>query len=731
VGGSGKTRLAIQAAAESIADFANGVWLIELAAIGDQDLIAATIAETLGLKAGAGSQSGSDSASTLEQVAGHLKGRAVLLILDNCEHLIGATAQVVYYLLQHCPGVTVLATSREGLGVPGEALWQVPSLHAAVDGDPMTSEAVRLFVERAQDANARFNADPASLTWVQRICERLDGMPLAIELAAARARVLDARQIADRLDDRFRLLTGGSRTALPRHQTLEATVDWSYDLMSRTERILFRRLAAFRGGFTLEAAEAVCAGDAVDMVDVLDLLAGLVDKSMVGRDEVSGRFKMLETLRQYALRRLSESDEVDDLRTRHAEYFRRFIEEQAPHLISAGEAEAIGAIALDHDNLRAALAFCLEHGREATAVHIASALSWYWWGFEPDEGLEWQRKVLPYIDLAEPGAAGTLLAFSALFAGTRRQPEAAALAEQAISRARSAGDHFAEGLGLLARGWISWQASHFDDAKKEGLAAAAIGAEYGYHWLVGQAELYAAFADRMMSRLDGAAEHLAAAEAAFRRQQSPSGLAWCLVLSGQVTRYRFDFDGEIRKQVEARKILAALGDHRSVATTFVNEGIALTLLERPQEAVASGRRGVALEREFGGGDPAEGLVLLGWFEHEANNHDEAFDLFEEALHLAEPALDPYAIDSIAEHLAHLLATLERHDDAARLDGFHQTNLPRPEPEIYAHHYERHRARYRQALGTRTESLLAEGAAMTPQQAHDLGLRAITELRRTR
>ena len=734
VGGSGKTRLAIQGAAESIADYPHGAWLVELASIGDADLIAGAIGETLGLtrsQGGSGnSQLGADPASILDQVTGHLKSRTTLLLLDNCEHLITATARVVQHLLQNCPGLTVLATSREGLGVPGEALWQVPSLTAVTEGDPMASDAVRLFVERAQDANAHFEADAATLRWVQRICERLDGMPLAIELAAARARVLDAKQIAERLDDRFRLLTGGSRTALPRHQTLEATVDWSYDLMSATERILFQRLAAFRGGFTLEAAEAVCSGGTVDALDVLDIIGGLVDKSMVVRDEITGRFRMLETLRQYALRRLTETAEVDDVRVRHADYFRRFIEEQAPRLNAAGEAEAYAAITRDHDNLRAAMAYCLESGREATATAIAAASSWYWWAASANtEGLEWLRKVLPHIETVPERTASAVLAFTSLFAGFRKDSDAPTLAEDAIARARREKDDYAEGLGHMALGFVEWAASQFDAAKVHLLDMLVSGEKAGDHWMIGQAQLLAAFSDRMMSRLDDAAALLARAEAAFRKQGLPSGLAWCLSAAGQMARYRFDFETEILKQTEARKIFVEIGAPFQIAFTLVNEGIALTLLGRAEEAVIPGRRAVAMERELSLNDGAiEGLVLTGWFEHEAGNHGNALDLYEEALHLAAPGLDRFTLNQIAEHFALLLATLGRFEDAARIDGYYEANRSRPEPEIYASHNERHRVLYREALGDRTEVLKAEGAAMTPQQVCDFGLRIIAEVR---
>ena len=731
VGGSGKTRLAIQAAAESIDDYPDGVWLVELASIGDSATIPGAIGETLGLtrsQGGAGnSQLGADPASVLDQLTAHLQSRASLLVLDNCEHLITATARLVQHLLQHCPDLTVLATSREGLGVPGESLWQVPSLASFAGEDPMSSEAVRLFVERAQDANARFGTDPETLRWVLRICERLDGMPLAIELAASRARVLDARQIAERLDDRFRLLTGGSRTALPRHQTLEATVDWSYDLMSDPERILFQRLAAFRGGFTLEAAETVCQGGGVDAYDILDHLGSLVDKSMVVRDEVTGRFRMLETLRQYALRRLTESDEIDAVRLAHADYFAAFIAENAPQLNAAGEAEAYEAITRDHDNLRAAMAYCLENGHTDKAVGMVAAMSWYWWAAsDTNEGLEWLRKALPSIDAVDTRTASAALAFAGLFAGFRKDPDADSLAQAALERA--AEDDHAAALAHMASAFIDFVGSRYDESRVHMLDMLVSGERAGDPWLIGQAQLLVSYLDRMVSRLDEAGARLAAAEAIFRTQGSRSGLAWCLVVAGQIARYRFDFATEIRKQQEARTIFAEVGAETQIALTLVNESLSLVLLGRAPEAVALTRRALAIHREHALNDEIiEVLVLGAWFEYEAGNVQEALDLYRESLERSAPGLDPANLQLACQHLGLLVADLGRHEDAARLLGFYEANQNRPEAEIYAQHFAPLREATASALGSRYDALLGEGASLTARQLYDYALGVIAEV----
>jgi len=733
VGGSGKTRLSLQAAAESASDYPNGIWLVELAAIGDADLVATAIGDVLGLtrsQGGSGnSQLGTEAADILDQVTGHLSHRTSLLVLDNCEHLITATAKVVQHLLQHCPDLSVIATSREGLGVPGEVLWQVPSLGAVATEDPMESDAVRLFVERAQDANPHFDTDPDTLEWVRQVCERLDGMPLAIELAAARARVLDANQIAERLDDRFRLLTGGSRTALPRHQTLEATVDWSYDLMSETEKSVFQRLAAFRGGFTLEAAEAICAGDDVETYDVLDHIGQLVDKSMVVRDEITGRFGMLETLRQYALRRLTESAEVDSVRVRHAEYFREFAEATAPKLLGPDEALAYGQITADHDNFRAAMAYGLENDVGSTAAAIAANLGWYWWAASNiAEGLEWIRKALPYQDSLEGRTGVELLTFGAMFAGFQSEDDAERFGEGAMSKALAADDAYAEGLAHMALGFVEWSRPDYDGAKVHMLQTRDAGERAGDSWMIALGNLLASFSDRMMSRLDEASELIATAETAYRKVGQPSGLGWVLSTGGQIARYRGDFEGEIAKQREARKIFEEQGAPSQIAFTLLCEAIALALLRRAEEAVLPSRRAIAIERELTLNYQAIEVLTLGaWIEHDAGNLAEARDLHAEAMTLCAPHYDQFRIEIISFHLMAFMAILERWEDAARFDGFHLANLSRPEPEIYDTHHELARSAYMASLGDRAEELIDEGRKMTGQQLHDYALGVLGEV----
>jgi non-specific serine/threonine protein kinase len=394
-GGAGKTRLALAIASGLVAEHPHGVWLAELAPLVDPALVPGAVAAAVGVR----EEPGTPLPATLARALGDLP---VLVVLDNCEHLIDACAQLAAALLRVCPGLRLLATSREPLGVPGEASYRVPSLALPDPAAPpeaiAAAEAVRLFAERARAVRSDFALTPATAVAAAALCVRLDGIPLALELAAARLRALPLDELVRRLDDRFRLLTGGDRTALPRQQTLAAAIDWSYQLLDRDERLLLRRLAVFAGGWTLDAAEAVCAGDGLDTWHILDLLARLVDKSLVLPEErgEGARYRLLETVRQFAAERLADAGEAEAARDRHAAHYLGVAERAAAEL--RGPAQATLALRLDqeHDNLRAALAWTLSRGDGATALRLAGALWYYWYlrGYV-GEGRRWLERALP------------------------------------------------------------------------------------------------------------------------------------------------------------------------------------------------------------------------------------------------------------------------------------------------------------------------------------------------
>jgi non-specific serine/threonine protein kinase len=382
-GGVGKTRLAVEVAGGLAADYSDGLWFVDLAALADPALVARTVAAA----GDVAERPGMPVSITLAEV---LADQRILLLLDNCEHLVESCAQLADALLRVCSGLTILATSRELFGITGEVTLLVPALtlppEDVVPAAGAGSEAVRLFEERAIAARPQFELSDANAAAVARICRRLDGVPLAIELAAARLRVLSPDQIAERLDDRFALLTDGNRAALPRQQTLEATVSWSYDLLGEAERVLFRGLSVFAGGWTLEAAEAVC-GDAsasdsqVAPRHVLDTLAGLVNRSLVRADETSGgvRYGFLETIRQYAHDRLREASGEEQLARRaHALYFLALAEAVEPHLYRADAPNWMALLTSEHDNLRAALRWALDTRQTELALRLGASLYRFW-----------------------------------------------------------------------------------------------------------------------------------------------------------------------------------------------------------------------------------------------------------------------------------------------------------------------------------------------------------------
>jgi predicted ATPase/DNA-binding CsgD family transcriptional regulator len=379
-GGSGKTRLAYELGAEALQEYPDGVWAVEFAPLSDPHLVPQMTASALGVPEHAGW-------SLTESLVQYLRGRSVLLLFDNCEHLIPACAALAEALLRGCATLRILATSRERLRLTGELSYLVPSLSLP---DPpglpapeslMQCEAVRLFVERAAFSQPGFALTHSNASAVVDVCRRLDGMPLAIELAAARVRVLTVDQISARLNSGFRLLTGGDRTVLRRHQTLQAAMDWSYDLLSEQERTLLRRLSVFAGGWTLEAAEAICPGEGIEPADILDLLSSLADKSLVlvEKRNREARYRLLETVRQYARDRVRESGESAAVQHRHLEWYLNLAEQADAELRGAGQEAWLERLEVEHDNLRVALEWSgAQTNRPDAETRLAGALRWFW-----------------------------------------------------------------------------------------------------------------------------------------------------------------------------------------------------------------------------------------------------------------------------------------------------------------------------------------------------------------
>ena len=413
-GGVGKTRLAIQTAHDSVSKFKNGVYWVSLVGLSDPNLIPQEIALSLDMRE-------SSNKPLLETLKTQLKAKDLLIVLDNCEHLIKACAQYAEQLLASCLKLKILATSIEGLGLFNETIWQVPSLPLPERQQDISLKELReyasiaLFDERAGNAKSGFALNEKNAKFITQICERLDGIPLAIELAAARIKVLSVDEIASRLDDRFSLLTAGSRTAIPRHQTLRATIDWSHDLLTEPERTLFRRLSVFVSGFTLEAAESVCSHD-LTASDILDLLGRLVDKSLVivdaGSETGESRYRMLETIRQYALEKLLAMGEAPTIRNRHLGFYLDLAEISEPLIFSRQSAVWFDRLDKELDNLRAAMEWSTNNGKAVAALRIAGSLVYFWFA----RGLpasEWHERIQQALSRPE-GMKRTLARAKAL-----------------------------------------------------------------------------------------------------------------------------------------------------------------------------------------------------------------------------------------------------------------------------------------------------------------------------
>ena len=454
IGGTGKTRLSLQVAADVLHQFPQGVWFIDLAPLTDPELIPETILSSLGIPQQPG-------LTGLQQLNDYLKNKRLLLILDNCEHLIRACAGIVNAILSNSTELTVIATSREALGVPGELIWHVPSL-SMPDVNQIRSvealsqyEAVQLFIERAILAQPQFEVTNENAPAVAQICFRLDGIPLAIELAAARVRALGVDQIQKRLDDRFRLLTGGSRTALDRHQTLRAALDWSYNLLSDDEKLLLYRLSIFTGGWTLEAAEEVGAGkNDIASYDVVDLLTRLVDKSLVVLD--GSRYNMLETTRQYAFEKLAESGELEWIQSSHLNFFMKLAEEAETGLYGSEQAYYLEQLETEQGNLRAALKWGLGSATES-GFRLVSAL-WIFWFMHAHfvEGSQWFDQALSSSKTASAHIQMRLLIGAASNAFGQYQFERTMeLSEQSLILAREQQDTWAIGMSLHHLGSVA------------------------------------------------------------------------------------------------------------------------------------------------------------------------------------------------------------------------------------------------------------------------------------
>jgi predicted ATPase/class 3 adenylate cyclase len=663
-GGVGKTRLALEATGSLVADFDDGVWLVELAPIGDGALVPQALATALGLR----ERSGVDLVEVLVDWAS--RHRAVV-VLDNCEHLLDAAARLAELLLTAGPSIQVVATSREPLGVPGEAVWRVPPMDLPDPGDPGTAaanEAVRLFVDRARSAHA--TADLAGATSdIARVCTGLDGIPLAIELAAARASVLTPRQIAERLDDRLRLLTGGARTRQRRQQTLRAAIDWSHDLLADAERRAFRRLAVFAGGFDLDAAEAVCAFGTDERPDVLPVLAGLVDRSLVIAETgaVEARYRLLETIGVYAAERLADAGEADGARHRHARWYVGLAEQAVDELAGPEQPRWTDRLETEHDNLRAALATLVaEPATRDDAVRLAGALVPFWFlRGHLSEGRSWLEAALATGGGSARDRVRALhgAAVLALLQGDADASEANGGA--ALDAAREAGDRTWEARSILhlagdaaERGHLGRASEGFaealslaESASDAPTAATASNGLGGVAWMRGD--------------LRAARSHMEDGLERRRRMADQRAIAASLNNLAGLDLTEGDAPAARSLAEESLVISQQLGDREGIATALANLGEVAEAEGDLEDAVRLTTESLRLVRDIGERPfAAMLLVSLARLAHRAGRSEEAAVTLGQvdALHVP-PA--PGQDELVDELLAELGATRL---DAARRRG---------------------------------------------------------------
>jgi predicted ATPase/DNA-binding CsgD family transcriptional regulator len=589
-GGVGKSRLGLQVAAGLPDGTGDGAWFADLAPLSDPDLVAVTVADVLGLRQEPGR-------SVLDTVVEAVGGRSLLVLLDNCEHVIGGCAKLADALLRSCPNLALLATSREPLGIGGEYVYRVPSMGLPADGDDQdairASEAVRLLEERAAAQGVPLVADEPTTQIAGRICRRLDGIPLAIELAAARLRVLSASELEARLDERFALLTGGSRAGLPRQQTLRAMVDWSWELLTGAERAVLARLSVFAGGFGLAAAEAVAAGPDVPAVEVAGLLGALVDKSLVQFGDTGAgpsRYRLLETVRSYAAGRLDALGPAvaDGVRVAHRDYYLALAEAADPQLVGPGQAEWLDRLDAELDNLRGALAVSLTQADPVPGLRLAASLRLYWrTRGHAAEGAGVLRALLdaPTAQEAALPRARALAAAAALLETTGSYPAAADYCDEALAIARAAGDDYLVADLLNGRASVLVRLGQPGALPliESGLSLARRLGEFHLTARLLSARSYATYAggDPAGAASD-TAEALRLARQAGDRLQVGSML-------GNLGYYELsagDLDAARRHLAESLEIFRALNHRDGIVYQAINLGLAEYLASSPRAAEA-------------------------------------------------------------------------------------------------------------------------------------------------
>lgn len=646
-GGCGKTRLAIQVASEVQHEYPHGVWFVDLALLNDPAILPQVIATVFQLHDQAGH-------SRLETLTEYLQNKQLLLILDNCEHLVDACASLIVELLSACPKLKILATSREALRVPGEIIWHVPVLavpdrristqSATSESTPVANpqellqyDSVRLFADRARTLLPSFTVTAQNAAAIIQICRQLDGIPLAIELAAARVKLLAVNEIALRLNDSFRLLTSGSRTALPRHQTLRAMIDWSYNLLSEAECSIFQRLAVFPGGCTIDAATAVCTENGITESDVLEILALLVDKSLILVEEQNGqmRYRMLEPVRRYALEKLQHTQEAVTIQARHLAWFLQFAAAAEPALRGPDQIAWFERIEQELENIREALQWSLDHDRTA-ALQLSSALIWFWLKRNRfDEGRSWLEKALAQSDSAPPALRVKALYGAGFIAQNQGyNAQATEILEQSLALARKIDDKAGISNALNGLGAVAWNQGNTALARIRHSQSLEIQRAAGDR--LGMT-LSLSFLGNIMSNLSDFAKATELYEEALALAHE-LGEKWLLasVLNGYgIVLYHQGSYTQARTMYEESLFYRReIGDKPSMANSLTNLGMIAVAEGNYSLATAYLEESLALLREIGWTEGSSGtLNILGEAARSLGDYTKAARYYEESVNL--------------------------------------------------------------------------------------------------
>ncbi len=681
-GGVGKTRLALEVAAGVSEDFADGICFVALAPLTDPESVASTIAQALDVRE-------QGSRPLLDSLKDHLLDRQLLLLLDNFEQLVSA-APVVAELLAPAPRLQVLVTSRISLHLSGEHEFVVPPLAVPDPRNlpPLNKltqfEAVRLFVERAQAVKSDFAIAEENAAAIAAICHRLDGLPLAIELAAAWVKVLSVKQIAARLHDAYRLLTGGSRTALPRQQTIQAMIDWSYRLLSEQERTFFCRLCVFAGGCTLEAAEAICADDGIEKENVLELLSHLIDQSLVYMQERSGyvRYRLLEIIQQFGREKLEAMGEAMSLSRHHRDWYQGLAEQAEPELVGRHQAAWLDRLEAEHDNLRCALHWSLEQNEGAAAARIGASI-WSFWLLRGylSEGRQWLDRTLAELPDRTAVRAKVLQVTAIIAAHQGDSARAASLVEQSLDVWKTVGD-------------------------KKGIASAlfslGVGAQY-------------------QGDYQQAAIHYEESLSLLREAGDKQGIALVLTSLGLTVFYQGNHERARTLYEESLALFREVGDIRGIAATLTNLGILRLVQGELEYASRLCEESLALRREMGDkGGSAHTLAILGRVAFSQNKYQQAAACYQESLALRQESGEKEGVAAALEGLAGICAVQGQARSASRLLGAAETlreSTGVAIPPIDRAFNERIIATVYARLGEKAfTAARAEGRSMTPEQA---------------